>query len=42
VARGKAQGPYAAFVLYPLCGGIPPALAWESVELFASEVLPKL
>jgi hypothetical protein len=42
VARAKAQGPYATFVLYPLCGGIPPALAWESVELFASEVLPKL
>ncbi|MGH7288012.1 MAG: LLM class flavin-dependent oxidoreductase [Myxococcota bacterium] len=42
VARAKAEGPYAAFVLYPLCGGIPPALAFESVELFASEVLPEL
>jgi alkanesulfonate monooxygenase SsuD/methylene tetrahydromethanopterin reductase-like flavin-dependent oxidoreductase (luciferase family) len=42
VARGRAQGPWAAFVLYPLCGGIPPALAWESVELYANEVLPKL
>jgi alkanesulfonate monooxygenase SsuD/methylene tetrahydromethanopterin reductase-like flavin-dependent oxidoreductase (luciferase family) len=40
--RAKAQGPWAAFVLYPLCGGTPPALAWESVRLYADEVLPKL
>ena len=26
----------------PLAGGLPPALAWPSLELFASEVLPKL
>jgi len=42
IARAKAQGPYAVFVLYPLCGGTPPALAWESLELYANEVLPKL
>jgi alkanesulfonate monooxygenase SsuD/methylene tetrahydromethanopterin reductase-like flavin-dependent oxidoreductase (luciferase family) len=40
--RAKAQGPYAAFVLYPLCGGTPPALAWQSVRLYADEVLAKL
>jgi alkanesulfonate monooxygenase SsuD/methylene tetrahydromethanopterin reductase-like flavin-dependent oxidoreductase (luciferase family) len=40
--RAAAQGPYAAFVLYPLCGGTPPALAWESVRLYADEVLAKL
>ena len=40
--RARAQGPYAAFVLYPLCGGIPPELAWESVRLYADEVLAKL
>lgn len=40
--RAEAQGPFASFVLFPLCGGIPPALAWESVELYANEVLPKL
>jgi alkanesulfonate monooxygenase SsuD/methylene tetrahydromethanopterin reductase-like flavin-dependent oxidoreductase (luciferase family) len=40
--RAAAQGPYAAFVLYPLCGGIPPAAAFESVRLFADEVLAKL
>ncbi|MEN8162481.1 MAG: LLM class flavin-dependent oxidoreductase, partial [Myxococcota bacterium] len=42
LARAEAQGPFATFMLYPLCGGIPPALAWESVELYANEVLPKL
>jgi alkanesulfonate monooxygenase SsuD/methylene tetrahydromethanopterin reductase-like flavin-dependent oxidoreductase (luciferase family) len=40
--RARAQGPYAAFVLYPLCGGTPPELAWESVRLYADEVLAKL
>lgn len=28
--------------LHPLLGGIDPALAWQSLELFAGEVLPKL
>jgi alkanesulfonate monooxygenase SsuD/methylene tetrahydromethanopterin reductase-like flavin-dependent oxidoreductase (luciferase family) len=40
--RARAQGPWAAFVLYPLCGGIPPELAFESVRLYADEVLAKL
>jgi alkanesulfonate monooxygenase SsuD/methylene tetrahydromethanopterin reductase-like flavin-dependent oxidoreductase (luciferase family) len=40
--RAAAQGPYAAFVLYPLCGGTKPELAWESVRLYADEVLAKL
>jgi alkanesulfonate monooxygenase SsuD/methylene tetrahydromethanopterin reductase-like flavin-dependent oxidoreductase (luciferase family) len=26
--------------LHPLCGGIPPELAWESLRLFEHEVLP--
>ena len=26
----------------PLCGGIPPELAWESLELIANEVIPAL
>jgi alkanesulfonate monooxygenase SsuD/methylene tetrahydromethanopterin reductase-like flavin-dependent oxidoreductase (luciferase family) len=29
-------------VFHPMCGGIPPELAWESLELFAAEVLPRL
>ena len=28
--------------LMPLCGGIPPEVAWESLELVASKVLPVL
>lgn len=28
--------------LHPLMGGMPPDLGWESLELFANEVLPRL
>jgi len=42
VERAGAQGPFAATVLFPLCGGIPPEVAWRGLELFANEVLPKL
>ena len=28
--------------LDPLMGGMPPDLGWESLELFAAEVAPKL
>ncbi len=42
VARAKEQGPYAAFILFPLCGGTPPEIGWESVRLFAEEVLPRV
>ena len=28
--------------MHPLCGGIPPALAWEHLELVAKRVLPAL
>lgn len=28
-------------LLYPLCGGIPPELAWESLHLVEHEVLPR-
>jgi hypothetical protein len=26
--------------LQPLCGGLPPALAWESLRLVAEKVIP--
>jgi alkanesulfonate monooxygenase SsuD/methylene tetrahydromethanopterin reductase-like flavin-dependent oxidoreductase (luciferase family) len=42
VARAKEQGPWATFVLYPLCGGTPPELGWESVKLLCDEVLPRI
>jgi alkanesulfonate monooxygenase SsuD/methylene tetrahydromethanopterin reductase-like flavin-dependent oxidoreductase (luciferase family) len=29
-------------LLYPLCGGIPPELAWESLHLVEHEVLPRV
>jgi alkanesulfonate monooxygenase SsuD/methylene tetrahydromethanopterin reductase-like flavin-dependent oxidoreductase (luciferase family) len=29
-------------MLQPLCGGLPPKLAWESLELLASDVLPRV
>jgi alkanesulfonate monooxygenase SsuD/methylene tetrahydromethanopterin reductase-like flavin-dependent oxidoreductase (luciferase family) len=31
---------YGALALHPLCGGCPPELAWESLELVADRVLP--
>lgn len=42
VERGREQGALAGFILFPLCGGTPPELGWESLELFASEVLPNI
>jgi hypothetical protein len=42
VERARGRGALASFVLFPLCGGLPPEIGWESVELFANEVLPKL
>ncbi len=33
---------HGAVMLQPLCGGLPPALAWQSLELLASDVLPKV
>jgi hypothetical protein len=29
-------------MLHPMVGGVPPALAWESLHLFEHEVLPAL
>jgi hypothetical protein len=29
-------------MLQPLCGGIPPTLAWRHLELVAQKVLPAL
>lgn len=31
---------HGVLLLQPLCGGLPPALAWQSLELLASKVLP--
>jgi alkanesulfonate monooxygenase SsuD/methylene tetrahydromethanopterin reductase-like flavin-dependent oxidoreductase (luciferase family) len=38
----EAKGPYGFTLFHPMMGGMPPALAWESLHLFEEEVLPKL
>lgn len=35
-------GPFGGLTHHPLCGGVPPELAWPSLELFAEKVLPRL
>ena len=35
----KSQG---VLMLHPLCGGLPPDLAWETLELMRSRVLPEM
>jgi len=42
VAAAAAVSPFGALTFNPLAGGLPPDLAWESLELFASEVVPRL
>lgn len=42
VARARERGPMSDQVLFPLCGGTPPELAWPGLELFAEQVLPRL
>jgi alkanesulfonate monooxygenase SsuD/methylene tetrahydromethanopterin reductase-like flavin-dependent oxidoreductase (luciferase family) len=42
VALAEELGPFGTVVLHPLMGGIPPDLAWESLELFEAKVLPRL
>lgn len=37
IAHVKASG---MLLTQPLCGGLPPALAWQSLELLVDEVLP--
>lgn len=42
VEAARRGGPLCTFVHAPLCGGAPPELGWESLRLYASEVLPRL
>jgi alkanesulfonate monooxygenase SsuD/methylene tetrahydromethanopterin reductase-like flavin-dependent oxidoreductase (luciferase family) len=42
VARVQADPSIVALNFHPLAGGLPPALAWESLELFATKVAPRL
>jgi hypothetical protein len=38
----RENSPTPFLVLHPMCGGIPPDLAWASLRLFEHEVLPAL
>jgi alkanesulfonate monooxygenase SsuD/methylene tetrahydromethanopterin reductase-like flavin-dependent oxidoreductase (luciferase family) len=40
--RAQGLSPMGALNFNPLAGGLPPDLAWPSLELFAREVLPRL
>lgn len=42
IAMANEGGPLGTIVLHPLMGGISPDLGWESLELFASTVLPHI
>ena len=42
VAYAESMGERASILLYPFCGGTPPDLAWEAVELFDARVRPRL
>jgi alkanesulfonate monooxygenase SsuD/methylene tetrahydromethanopterin reductase-like flavin-dependent oxidoreductase (luciferase family) len=42
VAAAAKVPPTGALTFNPLAGGLPPDLAWESLELFASDVHPRL
>ncbi len=42
VELAEKSGPMGSLVFHPLMGGMSPDLGWESLELFASKVLPRL
>ncbi len=42
VAEIRAKGEYGFTIFHPMVGGLPPAVAWESLRLFEHEVLPQL
>jgi alkanesulfonate monooxygenase SsuD/methylene tetrahydromethanopterin reductase-like flavin-dependent oxidoreductase (luciferase family) len=42
VALNEEVGPFGSFTHHPLCGGTPPSVGWESLQLFADKVLPRL
>ncbi len=42
IAAAREMPPAQPIMLHPLCGGISPDLAWQSLELFADKVMPSL
>ena len=41
-AEIQAKGEFGFTIFHPMAGGVPPAMAWESLQLFEHEVLPQL
>ena len=41
VERGRKGREHGVFVHFPLCGGSPPELGWQSLRLYAERVLPE-
>ncbi|MBM3673954.1 MAG: LLM class flavin-dependent oxidoreductase [Actinobacteria bacterium] len=42
VSVAEAVPPTGTMTFNPLAGGLPPEIAWESLELFAAEVMPRI
>ena len=42
VGEIRAKGEFGFTTFHPMAGGVPPAMAWESLHLFEHEVLPQL
>jgi alkanesulfonate monooxygenase SsuD/methylene tetrahydromethanopterin reductase-like flavin-dependent oxidoreductase (luciferase family) len=42
VELANELGDFGTLLFHPLMGGIPPELAWQSLELFEAKVLPRL
>ena len=42
IALGAEMGRIGAFTHHPLCGGVPAAAGWASLELFVDKVLPQV
>jgi alkanesulfonate monooxygenase SsuD/methylene tetrahydromethanopterin reductase-like flavin-dependent oxidoreductase (luciferase family) len=38
----EAKGPFGFAMFHPMVGGLPPDVAWSSLRLFETQVLPKL
>jgi len=42
IAQGKEMGDSGVIFLHPVVGGMPIDKGWESLHLFAEQVLPKI
>jgi len=42
VAELTAKGPFAFCMVHPMVGGLPPEMAWSSLKLIETDVLPNL